>query len=140
MAAATSDQPLKQYTLKDVAAHNTIQTSWIVLHGKVYDVTKFLEDHPGGDQVLLDNAGKDGTSNFEDIGHSDEAKKQLKQFLIGEIKEQDNASEKKNVQAVASSSKTSDKKPESGGGFPLFILPLVFALAGITYYWLSSSS
>jgi hypothetical protein len=32
---------------------------------KVYDVSKFLDEHPGGDQIMLDVAGKDVTSEFE---------------------------------------------------------------------------
>ncbi|KDO61157.1 hypothetical protein CISIN_1g045035mg, partial [Citrus sinensis] len=36
----------------------------------VYEVTKFLEDHPGGDEVFLSVTGKDATDDFEDVGHS----------------------------------------------------------------------
>ncbi|CAA6668011.1 unnamed protein product [Spirodela intermedia] len=41
------------YTLADVSKHNTHEDCWLVIDGKVYDVTKFLDDHPGGDDVLL---------------------------------------------------------------------------------------
>ncbi|KAJ0960102.1 hypothetical protein J5N97_000117 [Dioscorea zingiberensis] len=52
---------------------------------KVYDVTKFLDDHPGGDDVLLSATGKDATDDFEDVGHSDNARDMLKDFYVGEI-------------------------------------------------------
>lgn len=52
---------------------------------KVYDITKYLEDHPGGIPVLVEVAGKDATAEFEDVGHSDEAMELLKPFLVGEI-------------------------------------------------------
>jgi cytochrome b5 len=41
---------------------------------KVYDVTKYLDDHPGGAEVLLEQAGQDATDMFEDIGHSQDAR------------------------------------------------------------------
>ncbi|MBA0830692.1 hypothetical protein Goarm_015208, partial [Gossypium armourianum] len=52
---------------------------------QVYDVTKFLEDHPGGDEVLLSATGKDATDDFEDVGHSDTARDMMDQYYVGEI-------------------------------------------------------
>jgi len=52
---------------------------------KVYDVTKYLEEHPGGSEVLLDHAGKYADEMFEDIGHSGDAKEKLKTLLVGEL-------------------------------------------------------
>jgi cytochrome b involved in lipid metabolism len=52
---------------------------------QVYDVTKFLEHHPGGDDVLLSATGKDATNDFEDVGHSVDAHNLMKDFEIGEV-------------------------------------------------------
>lgn len=52
---------------------------------KVYDVTKYLEEHPGGSEVLLDHAGKYADEMFEDIGHSGDAKEKLKTLMVGEL-------------------------------------------------------
>ncbi|MBA0562940.1 hypothetical protein Golob_007958 [Gossypium lobatum] len=52
---------------------------------KVYNVTEFLEDHPGGDEVLLAASGKDATDDFEDVGHSDDAREQMQKYYIGEV-------------------------------------------------------
>ncbi|KAK1319099.1 Cytochrome b5 isoform B [Acorus calamus] len=52
---------------------------------KVYDVTKFLEDHPGGDDVLLSATGKDASDDFEDVGHSDSARAMMDEYYVGEI-------------------------------------------------------
>ena len=41
------------YTLEEVSAHNTNKDCWLVIHGNVCDITSFLEDHPGGDEILL---------------------------------------------------------------------------------------
>lgn len=53
---------------------------------KVYDVTKYLDDHPGGAEVMLDVAGGDADAFFEDIGHSKEAREELKKHEIGSFK------------------------------------------------------
>ena len=52
----------------------------------MYDVTKYLDDHPGGAEVMLDVAGQDADEFFEDIGHSNDARKELTKYYIGEYK------------------------------------------------------
>ncbi|RIB18537.1 cytochrome b5 [Gigaspora rosea] len=77
----------KQFTLEELAEHNTKKSLYVSIKGKVYDVTKFIEEHPGGEEVLLDEAGRDATEAFEDVGHSDEAIEILKGLEIGELKD-----------------------------------------------------
>eukprot|EP01101_Sappina_pedata_P008326 TRINITY_DN4586_c0_g1_i1.p1 TRINITY_DN4586_c0_g1~~TRINITY_DN4586_c0_g1_i1.p1 ORF type:complete len:145 (-),score=51.35 TRINITY_DN4586_c0_g1_i1:92-493(-) len=69
----------------EVAQHSEMSDCWLIIHGKVYDVTKFMDDHPGGDQVLADLAGRDATSGFEDIGHSSEARRLLEDYYVGDL-------------------------------------------------------
>ena len=45
----------------EIEKHNSSNDAWIVIANKVYDVTTWLDNHPGGWQVLLDFAGKDAT-------------------------------------------------------------------------------
>ncbi|XVF32201.1 hypothetical protein REPUB_Repub17cG0061600 [Reevesia pubescens] len=52
---------------------------------QVYNVTKFLEDHPGGDEVLLSATGKDATDDFVDVGHSSSARAMMDEFYVGKI-------------------------------------------------------
>merc|ERR1712093_588410 len=75
----------KTFKLAEVAEHNTAEDCWIVIDNKVYDVTAFIDDHPGGAEVLLDVAGEDGTDGFEDVGHSSEAVAMLKDYLVGDV-------------------------------------------------------
>lgn len=72
-------------TLEDVKKHNTRDSVWFVIHNKVYDVTKFMDEHPGGEEVLLEQAGKDATEIFEDVSHSADAKDLMKNYLVGEL-------------------------------------------------------
>lgn len=46
-------------------------------------MTKFLEEHPGGDDVLLEVAGRDATKEFKDVGHSSAAHLLLAKYQIG---------------------------------------------------------
>lgn len=52
---------LPSYTRQQVAQHKQFQDCWVILHGEVYDVTKWLPRHPGGARILLHYAGEDAT-------------------------------------------------------------------------------
>ncbi|OTB09504.1 hypothetical protein M426DRAFT_316047 [Hypoxylon sp. CI-4A] len=75
-----------ELTYQDVAEHNTKKDLFLVIHDKIYDSTKFIDEHPGGEEVLLDVGGQDATEAFEDVGHSDEARETLEQLLVGTLK------------------------------------------------------
>ncbi|KAI0133655.1 cytochrome b5-like heme/steroid binding domain-containing protein [Xylariales sp. AK1849] len=78
----------KEFTYQDVAEHNTKKDLYVVIHDKVYDCAKFVDEHPGGEEVMLDVGGQDATEAFEDVGHSDEARETLDQLLVGTLKRQ----------------------------------------------------
>ncbi|KAF2299380.1 hypothetical protein P3X46_017352 [Hevea brasiliensis] len=75
----------KIHKFDEVAKHNKAKDCWLIISGKVYDVTPFMDDHPGGDEVLLSSTGKDATNDFEDVGHSDSAREMMEKYYIGEI-------------------------------------------------------
>ncbi|NP_001295127.1 cytochrome b5 isoform A [Solanum lycopersicum] len=75
----------KIHAFEEVAKHNKTKDCWLIISGKVYDVTPFMDDHPGGDEVLLSATGKDATNDFEDVGHSDSAREMMDKYYIGEI-------------------------------------------------------
>ncbi|KAL2085963.1 hypothetical protein ACEWY4_019283 [Coilia grayii] len=80
-----SDDSVKYYRLKEVEEQNSFKSTWIIINHKVYDVTKFLEEHPGGEEVLREQGGGDATESFEDVGHSTDAREMAKSMLIGEL-------------------------------------------------------
>ena len=53
----------KEYTLAEIAKHNSEMDCWTVVEGKVYNVTNFIKLHPGGKKILR-AAGIDGTDIF----------------------------------------------------------------------------
>ena len=52
---------------KEVAKHNDRSSCWVIVDGEAYDVTSYLDKHPGGPQILLQHGGKDATALYEPI-------------------------------------------------------------------------
>ncbi|XP_055911490.1 cytochrome b5 [Eupeodes corollae] len=77
------------YTLAQVAANNGSEGSrvWIIIKGVVYDVTDFIDKHPGGGELITEYAGKDATKAFNQAGHSSDASADLKKYRIGIVAE-----------------------------------------------------
>ncbi|GAA5935702.1 hypothetical protein JCM10213_003665 [Rhodosporidiobolus nylandii] len=80
---------LKTFTAEQVAAHTSPERGvWLVIEGHVYDVTRFLDDHPGGRKILLGKAGKDATDVFWQMHSKQVLEKTAKPFLIGRLGEE----------------------------------------------------
>eukprot|EP00747_Dinoflagellata_sp_TGD_P074342 gnl/TRDRNA2_/TRDRNA2_158283_c1_seq1.p1 gnl/TRDRNA2_/TRDRNA2_158283_c1~~gnl/TRDRNA2_/TRDRNA2_158283_c1_seq1.p1 ORF type:complete len:499 (+),score=88.65 gnl/TRDRNA2_/TRDRNA2_158283_c1_seq1:46-1542(+) len=69
-AKLLDEEAYEAISMEEVAKHSTKGDAWIVLYGRVINVTDFLEKHPGGEKVVLNQAGKDVTSVFESIHSS----------------------------------------------------------------------
>ncbi|KAL9113575.1 MAG: hypothetical protein Q9227_002313 [Pyrenula ochraceoflavens] len=78
----------EEFTYAQVAEHSTKKDIYLVIHDKVYNTSSFIDEHPGGEEVLLDVGGQDATEAFEDVGHSDEAREILDGLLVGTLKRQ----------------------------------------------------
>ena len=61
---AAEEPALPTFTWREVAAHNTPDSAWVIVDGLVYDVTRFLDAHPGGREMLLLAAGRECTDLF----------------------------------------------------------------------------
>jgi len=61
---------IPKMTMADVEEHNSEEDCWIAIHGKVYDLTEFAEEHPAGPESIIELAGQDGTEAFEAV-HSE---------------------------------------------------------------------
>eukprot|EP01024_Parvocaulis_polyphysoides_P063984 TRINITY_DN7420_c0_g4_i2.p1 TRINITY_DN7420_c0_g4~~TRINITY_DN7420_c0_g4_i2.p1 ORF type:complete len:523 (-),score=68.23 TRINITY_DN7420_c0_g4_i2:1004-2470(-) len=73
----------KSFTLTDVAKHNQPDDCWIIVNDKVYDVTEFVQKHPGG-KIIQEYAGRDASEVFGTF-HSKQAWQQLSEFYIGQL-------------------------------------------------------
>lgn len=94
---------------------------------KVYDITSYLDDHPGGAEVMLDVSGQDADEFFEDIGHSNDARDELAKHMIGTLKLSPEEIEKRRLAA--------EKKASSGGGGGMGAIAVVVAVVAAGYFY-----
>ncbi|KAG9972374.1 hypothetical protein KCU78_g23379, partial [Aureobasidium melanogenum] len=70
----------------DVASHNSAKSCYVTVGTKVYDITPFLEDHPGGGDLIVEYGGKDVKDIMDDTAshfHSESAWEILDDYLVG---------------------------------------------------------
>jgi len=125
----------KQFTIEEVKDHNNRNSNWLIIHDKVYDVTKFLEEHPGGEEVLLEQAGKDATEAFEDVGHSTDAREMMKKFKIGELNSEDRKQLDANQKA-----QWDESEEGTSTSWKSWLIPISLAILGSIGYRLYLSS
>lgn len=76
----------RTYTMEEIAAHKDASSCLTVIRGEVYDVTAFIDKHPGGDKNILKLCGLDGTAAFErKHGGQEKPENTLKGFEIGTL-------------------------------------------------------
>ncbi|KAJ4859021.1 cytochrome b5-like heme/Steroid binding domain-containing protein [Trichoderma breve] len=78
---------IKSITTAQLSKHSSRQDLWVAVNGRVYDLTNFAEDHPGGINVLEECAGTDASEPFEYAGHSTNTVKTMRQFLVGNMED-----------------------------------------------------
>ncbi|THV07108.1 fatty acid-2 hydroxylase [Dendrothele bispora CBS 962.96] len=79
---------MRIYDEEELSAHNSTSSCWVSRNDKVYDISKFLPDHPGGDDIILRYAGKDIGSvmaDKEEHEHSEAAYSMLDEYFIGKL-------------------------------------------------------
>lgn len=82
--------PENTFSLEDVAQHNSAEDCWIVVHGKVYNVTTIPCHGGGAGPLLLESCGTDATELWDmkpvtDEPHSEDAQSILNEYYIGDL-------------------------------------------------------
>ncbi|BBH08349.1 cytochrome B5-like protein [Prunus dulcis] len=77
----TYDKPARMYAKAEVSLHNKRTDCWVIIKDKVYDVTSYVEEHPGGD-AILDHAGDDSTEGFFGPQHATRVFDMINDFYI----------------------------------------------------------
>eukprot|EP01138_Halocafeteria_seosinensis_P014443 gb/GECG01014745.1/.p1 GENE.gb/GECG01014745.1/~~gb/GECG01014745.1/.p1 ORF type:complete len:454 (+),score=30.92 gb/GECG01014745.1/:1-1362(+) len=78
---------LPQYTMEEVQKHNTANDLWIVVNGKVLDLTNYLKHHPGGETVAISQGGLEATDAVRAMHPPEVVEKKMPQFCIGTVSE-----------------------------------------------------
>ncbi len=74
------------YTAAQVAAHASAQSCWTSINGNVYDLTSWINQHPGGSEAILSLCGTDGTKAFmQQHGGQGRPEQELATFKIGAL-------------------------------------------------------
>lgn len=75
---------MRSVSYAELETHNTPEDCWVALHGTVYDLTEFAEEHPSGPGSIYNLAGKDGTEAFA-IVHNERMLADFTEDRIGNL-------------------------------------------------------
>eukprot|EP00061_Rhincodon_typus_P006556 g27315.t1 len=77
----------RYFTIAEVQENTTVDSCWIIHGRRVYDVSSFIQRHPGGEQMIVRRAGTDVSRDMAGPPHrhSSNAHRWLQQYYIGEL-------------------------------------------------------
>jgi Cytochrome b involved in lipid metabolism len=84
----TRQKILPVYTLDEVNEHKTEDDCWVAVNNRVFNITRWLNKHPGGKQLLLNLGGRDCSDEFR-IFHYKPNFTLLNTFVVGELHSDD---------------------------------------------------
>jgi cytochrome b involved in lipid metabolism len=122
---------------EELSKHDNHKNCWIALHGIVFDITPFLNEHPGGPDVIVSVSGKDCTAEFEDVGHTDSARRMGDKYIIGKHEGGEDNDELRLPTAKEVHDRSAGAK--SSGSMGAFALGTFFVAAAAALYHAFSS-
>ena len=84
-SSAKRPDPNTPYTAAQVATHDSEDDLWVVIDGKVYDLTEYVHEHPGGSEAIAKNAGKDVTVGFNGPQHPSRVFDIVEDYRVGTL-------------------------------------------------------
>lgn len=83
---------IKTVTQTELSKHSDKKSCWMAIEGKVYDVTDYIDKHPGGEEHMLRGCGRDMTKSFQDKRKrgifTKESEEEIQKYFVGEFKAQ----------------------------------------------------
>jgi len=77
----------RKISAEEVKKHNKVDDLWVIIDKKVYDVTEYVEEHPGGVAAIAKNAGGDASKGFRGPQHPSRVFDIVEDYLIGVLEE-----------------------------------------------------
>lgn len=112
----TSDLVNVTLNIAEISKHNSASDCWLIISNKVYEVTRYLNSHPGSPSTITPYCGKDGTNAFatKDIGvpHSSTASNLLNNYLLGNVGDTINAQKLQDIQAQTQNSGSEEEEDD----------------------------
>ncbi|KAF2074665.1 hypothetical protein CYY_004015 [Polysphondylium violaceum] len=90
------------YSWEEIKKHQYEDDLWLLINNCVYDVTKWIDDHPGGDSIL-NGAAIDSSYYFEIYHRTDNSFKKLNKYFIGYLRKEDYEKVKTETESLDSS-------------------------------------
>lgn len=109
--AGTSGRVL-DVTPQELAKHNKRNDCWMALKGKVYNITSYMDFHPGGEEELMRGVGTDATDLFNEVHRWVNFETMLQKCLVGRLVESRSFFLKPSFLPLSKNSKIS--KPDTG--------------------------
>ncbi|KAM7461905.1 hypothetical protein LguiA_030026 [Lonicera macranthoides] len=145
----------KLFTFDEVSLHNSSKDCWVIINaknmkeldvyrlalfglcscnllgdimGQAYDVTNFLSDHPGGDEVLLTAA---------EVGHGSAARLMLDEYYVGEIEPSSTKKTIQDLQEPPQLSPNTNHKEKSSSTLWILLLSIAILGSAIAFHFYS---
>jgi len=111
-------------SLVEIGKHNTQNDCWLLISGKVYDITSYFGSHPGGSGTMVATCGKDATDAYKtkdpyattagnNTAHSTRARNLLDNYYLGDLNQKiDQKIIEQNIQKI----KSNPLPPNTGRG------------------------
>jgi hypothetical protein len=84
-ARATKPDPMTPYAPTEIARHASVDDLWVIIDDKVYDLTDYVDEHPGGTEAIAKNAGKDATVGFKGPQHPSRVFDIVEEYRVGVV-------------------------------------------------------
>ncbi|XP_062572489.1 acyl-CoA Delta-6 desaturase-like, partial [Saccostrea cucullata] len=126
----------KYYTVEEIKQHNKRDDNWLMINGKVYDLSRWAKKHPGGAKILGHYAGEDATDAWTAF-HNDKGyvSKFMKALYIGDVKDWDDCETdlKKDFRKLRKYAEDSGLMKTNPAFYILHLLHIL-ALEALAYY------
>ncbi|XP_065399838.1 cytochrome b5 reductase 4 isoform X5 [Macaca fascicularis] len=117
---------LIEVTEEELKKHNKKDDCWICIRGFVYNVSPYMEYHPGGEDELMRAAGSDGTELFDQVHRWVNYESMLKECLVGRmaikpaVLKDYREEEKKVLNGMLPKSQVTDTLAKEGPSYPSY--------------------